>query len=234
MVAMENSMDNKEAPILIIDDEPQMRRLLQVALSACGYRVAEAATGQDGLAQAATSRPGLIILDLTLPDLDGLDVIVQLREWTQAPIIILSVREREHDKIAALDSGADDYVTKPFGMGELLARIRNALRHAGSSDSEPLLTFGDLAIDLAQRLVTVNGREIRLTPTEYKLLKTMAEQAGKVLTHTYLLRAVWGSSCTEEVHYLRVFIKRLRGKIERNPSQPSHIITEPCVGYRFL
>lgn len=227
-------METKQARILIVDDEPQMRRLLKVALSAYEYDVSEAATGRDGLKQAATLGPDLIVLDLTLPDLDGLDVVKQLREWTQAPIIILSVREQEYDKITALDSGANDYVTKPFGMGELLARIRNALRHADNNDNEPMLTFGDLVIDLAQRLVRVNGKEIRLTPTEYELLKTLAVHAGKVLTHTQLLRTVWGLSCIEEVHYLRVFIKRLRSKIEQNPSRPSHIITEPCVGYRFL
>ncbi|MGD0153044.1 MAG: response regulator [Thermacetogeniaceae bacterium] len=227
-------METKIARILVVDDEPQMRRLLKVALAASGYDVSEAATGQEGLERAALLRPDLIVLDLTLPDLDGLEIIKRLREWTQAPLIILSVREQEHDKITALDAGANDYVTKPFGMGELLARIRNALRNVDNAETEPRLTFGELTIDLTQRLVTVSGKEIRLSPTEYKLLKTLAVHSGKVLTHTQLLRMVWGSSCTEEVHYLRVFIKRIRNKIEQNPSHPMHIITEPCVGYRFL
>jgi len=228
------AMETKIARILVVDDEPQMRRLLKVALAASGYDVSEAATGQEGLERAALLRPDLIVLDLTLPDLDGLEIIKRLREWTQAPLIILSVREQEHDKITALDAGANDYVTKPFGMGELLARIRNALRNVDNAETEPRLTFGELTIDLTQRLVTVSGKEIRLSPTEYKLLKTLAVHSGKVLTHTQLLRMVWGSSCTEEVHYLRVFIKRIRNKIEQNPSHPMHIITEPCVGYRFL
>ncbi len=228
------AMEIKIARILIVDDEPQMRRLLKVALTAYGYSVSEAATGQEGMEQAALLGPDLIVLDLTLPDLDGLEVIKRLREWTQAPVIILSVREQEGDKITALDAGANDYVTKPFGMGELLARIRNALRHVENAETEPILSFGDLTLDLTQRLASVSGKEIRLTPTEYKLLKTLAVNSGKVLTHTQLLRMVWGSSCTEEVHYLRVFVKRLRNKIEQNPSHPVHIITEPCVGYRFL
>ncbi len=185
-------MDTKGARIMIIDDEPQMRRLLKVALTAHGYEIRETQTGREGIEQATVFHPDLIILDLSLPDLDGIEVVNRLREWSQTPVIILSVREQESDKIAALDAGADDYVTKPFSMGELLARIRTALRHAAGSPDEPVRTFGLLTIDLSHRQVAVDSKEIKLTPTEYELLRTLAVNAGRVLTHRQLMRAVWG------------------------------------------
>jgi two-component system KDP operon response regulator KdpE len=222
------------ARILIIDDEKQIRRLLKVALTGHGYELEEAVSGQDGLNKAAVFRPDLVILDLGLPDLDGLEVLRRLREWSKTPVIILSVREQENDKINALDNGADDYVTKPFGMGELLARIRAALRHAAGLGNEPVLNFDDLKIDVAQRRVSVDGNEIKLTPTEYELLRNLAVYSGKVLTHRQLLRAVWGPSYENDTQYLRVYIAQLRRKIENDPSRPRHIITEPGVGYRLL
>jgi two-component system KDP operon response regulator KdpE len=222
------------ARILIIDDEKQIRRLLKVALTSYGYELEEAVSGQDGLNKAAVFRPDLVILDLGLPDLDGLEFLRRLREWSKTPVIILSVREHENDKINALDNGADDYVTKPFGMGELLARIRAALRHAAGLGNEPVLNFGDLEIDVAQRRVTVDGNVIKLTPTEYELLRNLAVYSGKVLTHRQLLRAVWGPSYENDTQYLRVYIAQLRRKIESDPSRPRHIITEPGVGYRLL
>jgi len=225
---------NTGARILIIDDEKQIRRLLKVALTGHGYELEEAVSGQDGLHKAAVFRPDLVILDLGLPDLDGLEVLRRLREWSQTPVIILSVREQENDKINALDNGADDYVTKPFGMGELLARIRAALRHAAGLGNEPVLNFGDLEIDVAQRRITVDGNVIKLTPTEYELLRNLAVYSGKVLTHRQLLRAVWGPSYENDTQYLRVYIAQLRRKIESDPSRPRHIITEPGVGYRLL
>ncbi|MBE3586186.1 response regulator [Desulfofundulus thermocisternus] len=227
-------MEAKGARILVVDDERQIRRLLQVALTGYGYEVEEASGGQEGLVKVATFRPDLVILDLGLPDMDGLEVLRRLREWSRVPVIILSVREQESDKIVALDAGADDYVTKPFGMGELLARIRAALRHAAGLEKTPVLHFGDLVIDLASRRVTVDEREVKLTPTEYELLKNLAVHAGKVLTHRQLLRAVWGPGSENDTHYLRVYIGQLRRKIEADPSRPRHIITEPGVGYRLL
>ncbi|SMB99693.1 two-component system, OmpR family, KDP operon response regulator KdpE [Thermanaeromonas toyohensis ToBE] len=227
-------METKGARVLVIDDELQIRRLLKVALSGHGYQVEEAATGEEGLEQVALYKPDVIILDLGLPDMDGLEVIKRLREWSSTPVIILSVREHEADKIQALDAGADDYVTKPFSMGELLARIRAALRHRAGTTEEPVLYFEDLKIDLARRRVTVGEEEVKLTPTEYELLKNLALNAGKVLTHRQLLRAVWGPPYENEIHYLRVYIGQLRRKIEADPSRPRHLITEPGVGYRLL
>jgi len=228
------NMDSKGARILVIDDETQIRRLLKVALSGHGYEVEEAATGGEGLNKAAMSRPDLIVLDLGLPDMDGLEVVKRFREWSRTPIVILSVREQENDKIVALDSGADDYVTKPFGMGELLARIRTAIRHASGEENEPVLDFGRLTVDLGRRQVTVDGKEAKLTPTEYDILKHLAANAGKVLTHRQMLRAVWGPAYEYDTHYLRVYIGQLRRKIEADPSRPAHIITEPGVGYRLI
>ncbi|HEX3033350.1 MAG TPA: response regulator [Bacillota bacterium] len=227
-------MDSIGARILVIDDEPQIRKMLRVALSGFGYEVDEAVNGQQGLSQVAVFRPDLVILDMGLPDLDGVEVVRQIREWSGVPVIILSVKEQENDKIAAFDAGADDYVTKPFSMGELVARIRAALRHVGGSRNEPILTFDDLTIDFGRRQVTTGAKEVKLTPTEYELLKNLALSAGKVLTHRQLLRLVWGLPFENEVHYLRVFIGQLRRKIEANPSQPRHIITEPGVGYRLI
>jgi len=224
----------KGARILVIDDEKQIRRLLKVSLSEHGYEVEDASCAREGLAQAVTYKPDLVLLDLGLPDMDGLEVIRRLREWSKVPTIILSVREAESDKIAALDAGADDYVTKPFGMGELLARIRAALRHAAGAGNEPVLKFDDLVIDIARRRVTVKNNEVKLTPTEYELIKNLAAFAGKVLTPKYLLRAVWGPAAENETHYLRVYVGQLRRKIEVDPSRPRHIITEPGVGYRLL
>ncbi|QGP93914.1 KDP operon transcriptional regulatory protein KdpE [Neomoorella glycerini] len=221
------------ARVLIIDDELPIRRLLKVALAAYGYELAEASSGQEGLQQAAVLHPDLIILDLGLPDVDGLEVIKRLREWSQAPIIILSVREQESEKIKALDAGADDYVTKPFSMGELLARMRVAWRHAAKTTDEPVLSLGELTIDLAHRLVKMKGREVKLTPIEYEILKNLALHAGRVLTHHHLLRTIWGPEYEEETHYLRVYIGQLRRKIEPDPANPRYIITEPGVGYRL-
>jgi len=222
------------ARILVIDDEREIRRMLRVALSTHGYALSEASSGKEGLREATIFHPDLVILDLGLPDLDGMDVIARLREWTQVPVIVLSVREREGDKISALDAGADDYITKPFSMGELLARIRVAIRHLAKTEDEPVLSFGDLAVDLAQRQVSLKGQEVRLTPTEYEILKYLSLRPGRVVTHGQLLRVVWGALYQEETHYLRVFVSHLRRKIEADPARPRYILTEPGVGYRFI
>ena len=219
---------------LIIDDEPQIRRLLRVTLEANGYRVFDAATGQDGLVQAAQRRPDVILLDLGLPDLEGAEVLKRLREWSRAPVIILSVRDREDDKVAALDAGADDYVTKPFNSAELLARLRAALRHTQPQGVDAIFHAGNLEVDLARRLVCKSGEEVKLTPIEYSLLRLLVTHAGKVLTHRQLLSEVWGAKATQQTHYLRVHIAHLREKLEANPSAPELIITEPAVGYRLV
>lgn len=219
--------------ILVVDDERGIRRFLRASLNAHGYQVLEAATGQQGIEAATSDRPDLIILDLGLPDLDGVDVTRQLREWSPVPIVILSVRGRDEDKIAALDAGADDYLTKPFSTGELLARIRVAMRHAARTVDEPVITAGDLVVDVAHRAVTVGGRGISLTPIEYTLLKTLALSAGKVLIHRHLLREVWGPGYDQDANLLRVNISKLRHKIEADPTRPQHIVTEPGVGYRL-
>jgi two-component system KDP operon response regulator KdpE len=230
----EFEMENKGRKILIIDDEMSIRRFLRVALTSHGYVVKDVGTGSEGLEEVSGFSPDLVILDLGLPDIDGLEIVCQLREWSKVPIIILSVKEQEADKITALDSGADDYVTKPFAMGELLARIRAAMRHAVGVGEEPVLRFNDLIIDLAHRQIKVGGSEVKLTPTEYELIKNLAINAGKVLTHKFLLRAVWGPAYENDIHYLRIFIGQIRRKIESNPSRPNHIITESGVGYRLL
>ena len=219
--------------VLVVDDEPAIRRFLRVSLTAHEYTVFESTCGQEALADVIAHRPDLIILDLGLPDIDGIEVTRRLREWTPLPIIILSVRGQEGDKIAALDAGADDYLTKPFGTGELLARMRVVLRRAAPSTSEPVFTTGGLTVDLARRFVSVNGNEIQLTPTEYDLLRVLATHAGKVLTHRQLLREVWGVGYEQETHMLRVNISNLRRKIEPDPTRPTHIVTEPGVGYRL-
>jgi two-component system, OmpR family, KDP operon response regulator KdpE len=227
-------MATEGARVLVIDDEPQIRRMLKVALSAHGYSVAEAGSGKEGLNEAAIFHPDLVILDLGLPDLDGMEIVRRLREWMQAPVIILSVREKEKDKIEALDAGADDYLTKPFSMGELLARIRVALRHVTGGEDPPVLTFSDLTIDLGRRLVFLKGDELKLTPTEYEILKYLAVHSGRVVTHGQLLKAVWGPNYQQETQYLRVYVGQLRRKIETDPANPSLIVTEPGVGYRLI
>ena len=227
-------MKTKGIRILTIDDEAPIRKLLHVALTGYGYQVEEAVSGQEGIQKAVLFRPDLIVLDLGLPDLEGMEVVKQIREWSKVPIIILSVKDQEQDKIDVLDAGADDYVTKPFSMGELLARIRTELRHATGVEAEPVRSFGDLEIDLSHRQVKVSGNEIKLTPIEYDLVKSLANHPGKVLTHKQLLHTVWGPNCENDTQYLRVYIGQLRRKIEENPSNPRHIITEPGVGYRLL
>jgi two-component system KDP operon response regulator KdpE len=219
---------------LIIDDELQIRRLLRVNLEANGYRVLEAATGQEGITQAAQRRPDVVILDLGLPDMDGVTVLKRLREWSRVPVIVLSVRDREEDKVAALDNGADDYVTKPFSTAELLARVRVAERHAQPGPQLSHFRAGQLEVDLAARVVKSGGREVRLTATEYSLLRLFILHAGKVLTHRHILREVWGPNAVEQTHYLRVYIAHLREKLEPEPSHPRLIITEPGVGYRLV
>ena len=219
--------------ILVVDDERAIRRFLRASLTAHGYHIFEAARAQEGLEAAAAVRPDLIILDLGLPDSDGIDVTRQLREWSKVPIVVLSVRGEDADKIAALDAGADDYLTKPFSSGELLARIRVALRHAARPADQPVITTGDLVVDVAHRAVTLNGQEISLTPIEYMLLKTLALSAGKVLLHRHLLREVWGPGYDQDANLLRVNISKLRHKIESDPARPRYIVTEPGVGYRL-
>jgi two-component system KDP operon response regulator KdpE len=219
--------------VLIVDDEPAIRRFLRVSLAAHGYDVFEAVDGQSALTAVAAARPDLVILDLGLPDMDGTDVTRQLREWTQIPILVVSVRGQENDKIAALDAGADDYVTKPFGVGELLARMRVALRRTVPAAEEPVFVMDDLAVDLARREVRLGGREVQLTPTEYDLLRVLVTHAGKVLTHRQLLREVWGVGYEQEAHMLRVNISNLRRKLEPDPTRPRYIRTEPGVGYRL-
>jgi len=227
-------MENKGPRILIVDDERQIRRFLRVTLSEHGYVVKDVGTGKAGFDVISKFSPDLVVLDLGLPDIDGLDAVRQLREWSKVPVIILSVKDQETDKIAALDAGADDYVTKPFGMGELLARIRAAMRHIVETDDQPALHFDDLIIDLVHRRITVADKEIKFTLTEYEIVKNLAIYVGKVITHRALLRTVWGPSYENEVQYLRVYISQIRHKLERDPSRPRHIITEPGVGYRLL
>jgi two-component system KDP operon response regulator KdpE len=219
--------------ILVVDDELAIRRFLHTVLSAEEFSLHEAADGHAGLAAAAAWRPDVILLDLGLPDLDGIEVIRRIREWSTVPIIVLSVREREDDKVAALDAGADDYLTKPFGVAELLARIRAALRRSLQQVPEPVFTSGELTVDLNLRRVTVGGREVQLTPTEYDILRLFVAHAGKVLTHGQILRQVWGIAYLEQPHVLRVNISNLRRKLEADPTRPRHIITEPGVGYRL-
>jgi two-component system KDP operon response regulator KdpE len=219
--------------VLVVDDERAIRRYLHAALNAQGYTVFEASSGKDALTMTASERPDIVILDLGLPDLDGVEVTQHLREWTSIPIIILSVREQEVDKISALDAGADDYLTKPFNSGELMARIRAALRHTLQGTSEPVFEIDNLKVDLTRRLVKLDGVDISLTPTEYDLLRILVQNAGKVITHHQLLRQVWGTAYESEAHLLRVNMSNLRRKIEPDPTRPHYIITEPGVGYRL-
>ena len=222
--------------VVLIEDEPQIRRFLRATLTGQGYRLFEAATGADGLVEVGSRQPDVVIVDLGLPDIDGIDVIRRLREWTDVPIIVLSARGQERDKVTALDVGADDYVSKPFGAGELLARIRVALRHtAGASHEGDDAAFqvGELRLDLLRRQVFVGDREVRLTPIEYKLLATLVRHAGKVVTHAQLLRDVWGPTHTDQAHYVRVYLAHLRHKLEAEPARPRYLLTEPGVGYRL-
>jgi len=222
--------------VVLIEDEPQIRRFLRATLTGQGYRLFEATTGADGLVEVGSRQPDVVIVDLGLPDIDGIDVIRRLREWTDVPIIVLSARGQERDKVTALDVGADDYVSKPFGAGELLARIRVALRHtAGASHEGDDAAFqvGELRLDLLRRQVFVGDREVRLTPIEYKLLATLVRHAGKVVTHAQLLRDVWGPTHIDQAHYVRVYLAHLRHKLEAEPARPRYLLTEPGVGYRL-
>jgi two-component system, OmpR family, KDP operon response regulator KdpE len=224
----------RRATILVVDDEPAIRRLLRTSLAGQGYDVAEAEDGAAALAAAEREKPDLVILDLGLPDLGGIEVIRSLRQHSTLPIIVLSVRDDERGKVEALDQGADDYVTKPFGVDELVARIRTALRHRFQAQGEkPLFVAGDLTVDLVRRSVRRGGQEVHLSPKEYDLLAELVANAGKVLTHRHILTKVWGPAHTEDAQYLRVFIRSLRGKLEADPARPQHIITEPGVGYRL-
>lgn len=220
--------------VLVIDDEPQIRKLLRVSLSAQGYLLEEAATGKEGVNAAAIFRPDILIIDLGLPDMDGKEVIRRIRDWSSAPAIILTARDQEQEKIEALDAGADDYVTKPFGMGEFMARLRVCLRRLAPTEENSVVTCGDLTIDLALRRVLRENNEIKLTPTEYEIIKILAQHAGRVLTHKQLLKAVWGNTYNEDTHYVRIYIGQLRRKIEVDPARPRYIITESGVGYRLL
>jgi two-component system KDP operon response regulator KdpE len=222
--------------IVLIEDEAEIRRFLRVTLYAQGYRLFEAITGADGLVEIATRQPDIVIVDLGLPDMDGLEVIRRLREWTSVPVIVLSARGGERDKVTALDSGADDYIEKPFGTDELLARVRVALRHGagGARDADAVFKVGELVVDQARRVVTLDNHPVHLTPIEYKILTVLVHHAGKVLTHRQLLREVWGPTHVEHAHYLRVYMGQLRRKIERDSAQPRYLLTEPGVGYRLV
>lgn len=218
--------------VLVVDDELSIQRFLRVALNGQGFVVSEVGTGQEALQALTLERPDLLILDLGLPDMDGVEVTRRLREWSQMPVIILSVRDQELDKIAALDAGADDYLTKPFGVGELLARIRTVLRRQTANSAEPIFTIGSLVVDLGNRLVMLEGKEVQLTPTEYDILRALVMNSGKVITNHQLLRKVWGEGY-DDLHILRVNISNLRHKLEPDPSRPTYIHTEPGVGYRL-
>jgi two-component system KDP operon response regulator KdpE len=225
-----------EPIVVLIEDEAQIRRFLRATLAGQGYRLFEATTGADGLVEVASRQPDVVIVDLGLPDMDGLQVIRRLREWSAVPVIVLSARGQERDKVTALDAGADDYVAKPFGAGELLARIRVALRHtAGVSHEggEATFTVGEVQVDLLRRHVLVRSTEVKLTPIEYKLLATLVKHAGKVVTHQQLLREVWGPGHEDQSHYVRVYMAHLRHKLESEPARPRYLLTEPGVGYRL-
>jgi two-component system, OmpR family, KDP operon response regulator KdpE len=225
-------MSEQGVRVLVVDDERSIRRFMKASLGS-QFVIFEAASGEEALAAVAADRPDVVILDLGLPDLDGVEVTRRLREWTQIPIIVVSVREQEQDKIAALDAGADDYLTKPFGVGELMARLRSALRRSAQAETDPVFKTGEMVVDLNLREVSVNGAPVFLTPTEYDLLRTFVKHAGRVLTHDQLLRAVWGTAYESETHMLQVNISNLRRKIEPDPLRPGYLITEPGVGYRL-
>jgi two-component system KDP operon response regulator KdpE len=224
------------AVVLVVDDELAIRRFLRAGLESQGYTLIEAGTGQDAVTQMAMRSPHLVLLDLGLPDIDGFEVVRRIREWSQVPIIVLSAREKDGDKIHALDAGADDYVTKPFSMGELLARMRVAFRRKSredAGDEDGVAEFGEVQLDFARRRVTLAGEEVKLTPIEYRLLTALARRPGRVLTHEQLLREVWGPAHTRQHHYLRVYMAQLRQKLERIPGRPRFLLTEPGVGYRL-
>lgn len=229
-------MTETKESILLIEDEPQMRRFLRVTLQAHGYRLIEASSGQEGLIEGTTRNPDVILLDLGLPDMDGIEIARRFREWSEVPIIIISAREQEEDKVKALDAGADDYLTKPFGAGELLARIRVALRHKAmqsAGQKDPIFIVDELKVDLASRQVFIKGEEIHLTPIEYRLLSVLIKYAGRVVTHRQLLKEVWGPVYTDQQQYLHVYMAQLRKKIESDPARPRLLINEPAVGYRL-
>jgi two-component system KDP operon response regulator KdpE len=229
-------MNDQKPLVLVIEDEPQMRKFVRISLESHDYRVIEAATAAEGLQQATAYTPDLVLLDLGLPDTDGMDVTVRLREWSAVPILVISARSQEDTKVKALDQGADDYLTKPFGAAELLARIRVALRHAARSKDAPAAVVeigADLRVDLVKRVVTVGGAEVHLTPIEYKLLTTLVKHAGMVMTHRQLLEQVWGPGHAHQMQYLRVYMTQLRHKLEKNPARPKHLLTEPGIGYRL-
>jgi two-component system KDP operon response regulator KdpE len=225
---------NHKTVVLVIDDEVQMRRLLRACLEKSGYEVAEAACGEDGLWEAIRCQPSAVLLDMALPDMDGLAVLKRLREWCPVPILIISVRGHEDEKVAALDSGANDYVTKPFGTAELLARLRAVQRYAQPPTKPEVFRSGDLQVDLVGRTVKVRGHRVRLSATEYALLRLFVQHAGKVLTHGQIMREIWGSEDTERIYLLRVYIAHLRGELELNSAEPELIVTEPGVGYRLM
>lgn len=232
-------MSHSNPVAVVIEDEPQIRRFVRAALEAEGWQVFEADTARHGLSEAGTRKPDLLVLDLGLPDADGLQVIRDVRSWSAVPIVVLSARAHEADKIAALDAGADDYLTKPFGVGELLARVRANLRrpraaHPDGSAEDPLFSFGDVVVDRQARLVRRSGLEVHLTPIEYRLLTVLMTHVGRVLTHRQLLREVWGPSHAGQSHYLRIYMGHLRQKLERDPAQPQHLLTETAVGYRLV
>ena len=229
-------MNETKPLLLVVEDEPQMRRFLRASLGSNGFRVLEAGTAREGMALATSHHPELILLDLGLPDVDGIQVTREIREWARTPIIVISARGREADKVEALDAGADDYLTKPFGVGELLARIRVALRHvrqAGAPATDPILEVGPLQIDVARRRVLLEEAELRLTPIEYRLLVLLAQNVDRVLTHRQILKEVWGPAYAGQAHYVRVYMAQLRRKIEPNPARPKLLLTEPGVGYRL-
>jgi two-component system KDP operon response regulator KdpE len=230
-------MAEPKPTILVIEDDAPIQKFLRVTLASHDYNVIEAMTGESGVRHAANDQPDLIILDLGLPDLDGVEVTKRIREWSAIPIIVVSARGKEQDKVVALDAGADDYLTKPFGVGELLARVRVALRHLASvkqDTGDPVYEVGDLRVDLARREVTVSGRPVHLTPNEFRLLSVLVRHAGKVLTHQYLLKEVWGPGSRQETHYLRVYMNQLREKLEADGARPKYLLTEPGVGYRLV
>jgi two-component system, OmpR family, KDP operon response regulator KdpE len=224
----------KGAVVFVVDDEIQIRRFLKMSLTSYGYIVEEAQNGEEALLMLPAMRPDIVILDLGLPDMDGLDFLKRVREWSDVPVIILTVRDSEDDKIALLDAGADDYLTKPFGTGELLARVRVALRHKKIGADEAVFQSGELKIDYSKRVVTLSDAEIKLTPTEYSFLTMLSKNAGKVVTQTQIMKELWGPNLTDETQYLRIYVLQLRRKIEKDPSNPKIIITEPGVGYRLV